>query len=258
MSTDVLADKRREMVDRQIAGRGITDRAVQDAMRTVPREAFVPEAHAEFAYDDTPLPIEEEQTISQPYIVALMTSALELSPHDRVLEVGAGSGYAAAVLSRIAAAVYAIERHVVLAELARRRLRELGYDNVEIRHGDGTMGWLEHAPYDGIAVAAGGPSVPATLREQLAVGGRLVIPVGTTPRDQQLIRVTRTSERDYRQESLGAVRFVPLIGAQGWADAEPRPAVAAAVPSSSAWRLDVTDGLSSRADEPRDALRRKG
>ena len=258
MSTDVLADKRREMVDRQIAGRGITDRAVQDAMRTVPREAFVPEAQAEFAYDDTPLPIEEEQTISQPYIVALMASALELSPHDRVLEVGAGSGYAAAVLSRIAAAVYAIERHAVLAELARRRLSELGYDNVEIRHGDGTMGWLEHAPYDGIAVAAGGPSVPETLRQQLAVGGRLVIPVGTTPRDQQLIRVTRTSERDYRHESLGAVRFVPLIGAQGWADAEPRPAVAAAVPWSSAWRVDVIDGLSSRADEPRDALRRKG
>jgi protein-L-isoaspartate(D-aspartate) O-methyltransferase len=229
--TTGLADKRREMVDRQIAGRGITDRAVLDAMRTVPREAFVPAAQAEFAYDDTPLPIEAEQTISQPYIVALMASALELTHDDRVLEVGAGSGYAAAVLSRIAAEVYAIERHAVLAELARRRLHTLAYDNVEVRYGDGTMGWPEHAPYDGIAVAAGGPSVPETLRQQLAVGGRLVIPVGTTPRDQQLIRVTRISERDYREESLGAVRFVPLIGAQGWADDDPRPAVAAAAPS---------------------------
>jgi len=232
MSIDVLADKRREMVDRQIAGRGITDHAVLDAMRVVPREAFVPEAQAEFAYDDTPLPIEAAQTISQPYIVALMASALELSPDDRVLEVGAGSGYAAAVLSRIAGEVHAIERHAMLAELARRRLRELGYDNAEVRHGDGTMGWPAHAPYDGIAVAAGGPSVPETLRQQLAVGGRLVIPVGTTPRDQQLIRVTRTSERDYREESLGAVRFVPLIGAQGWADDDPPPAVAAAAPSA--------------------------
>jgi protein-L-isoaspartate(D-aspartate) O-methyltransferase len=227
---ELMADKRREMVARQIAPRGITDRAVLDAMRTVPREAFVPETQAEFAYDDTPLPIEAGQTISQPYIVALMAAALELSPTDRVLEVGAGSGYAAAILSRMAAEVYAIERHAELAELACRRLRELGYDNVEVRHGDGTMGWPEHAPYHGIAVAAGGPSVPETLREQLAVGGRLVIPVGTTPRDQQLIRVTRTSERDYREESLGAVRFVPLIGAQGWADNQPRPAMTAAAP----------------------------
>jgi protein-L-isoaspartate(D-aspartate) O-methyltransferase len=227
MSTDVLVDTRHHMVDTQIAGRGITDPGVLQAMRTVPREVFVPEPQAEFAYEDTPLPIEEEQTISQPYVVALMAEALELAPGDRVLEIGAGSGYAAAVLSRIAAEVYAIERHAALAELARRRLHHLGYDNVHVVHGDGTLGWPEHAPYTAIVVAAGAPSVPDALREQLAVGGRLVIPVGATPRDQQLLRVTRTGEHQYRQEQLGAVRFVPLIGTQGWAEPERRRSIAA-------------------------------
>src|SRR6266540_6508670 len=222
---DTFASRRERMVEQQIAGRGIRDRAVLEAMRAVPREFFVPESAVEFAYRDTPLPIEEGQTISQPYIVALMAAALRLTPRDRVLEIGAGSGYAAAVLSRIAAEVYAIERHAALAELASRRMRKLGYDNVHIVHGDGTLGWPEHAPYDAIVVAAGGPSVPEALRAQLAIGGRLVIPVGATPRAQELVRVTRIGQNEYRQEELGAVQFVPLIGAQGWEDRAPAPAI---------------------------------
>jgi protein-L-isoaspartate(D-aspartate) O-methyltransferase len=204
------------MVQSQIASRGVRDRRVLDALLAVPREAFVPERLHEFAYDDTALPIEEEQTISQPYIVALMAEALEIGPDDRVLEVGAGSGYAAAVLSRIAREVYAIERHQTLADLARERMRRLGYANVHIAHGDGTLGWPGHAPYDAIAVAAGGPDVPPALRSQLAPGGRLVIPIGTDPRLQELVRVRRTGPDDFKRESLGAVRVVPLVGAQGW------------------------------------------
>jgi protein-L-isoaspartate(D-aspartate) O-methyltransferase len=188
-------------------------------MSTVPREVFLPERLAEFAYDDTPLPIEEEQTISQPYIVALMAEALELEPGQRVLEVGAGSGYAAAVLSRVVGDdgdVHAIERHATLADLASERMRRLGYDNVHVRHGDGTLGWPEHAPYDAIAVAAGGPDVPPALKQQLAIGGRLVIPVGTDPRLQELVRIRRTGQDRFERENLGGVRFVPLVGAQGW------------------------------------------
>jgi len=209
-------NQRRDMVQRQIAGRGVRDRRVLDALLAVPREAFLPERLHEFAYDDTALPIEEQQTISQPYIVALMAEALEIGPDDRVLEVGAGSGYAAAVLSRIAREVYAIERHRALAELARERMQRLGYTNVHIVHGDGTLGWTEHAPYDAIAVAAGGPDVPPALRSQLASGGRLVIPIGTDPRLQELVRLRRTGPDEFKRESLGAVRFVPLVGAQGW------------------------------------------
>jgi protein-L-isoaspartate(D-aspartate) O-methyltransferase len=216
--------RRQAMVRRQIAERGVRDRRVLDAMNTVPRETFVPERLAEFAYDDTPLPIEEEQTISQPYIVALMAEALELQPGQRVLEVGAGSGYAAAVLSRIADEVYAIERHAILAELAQERMRRLGYGNVHVRHGDGTLGWPEHAPYDAIAVAAGGPEVPPALKQQLAIGGRLVIPVGTDPRLQELVRIRRVGPDRFETENLGGVRFVPLVGAQGWkGDGDLRP-----------------------------------
>jgi len=211
---------RDEMVRRQIAARGVRDRRVLEAMRTVPREVFVPERLAELAYDDTPLPIGEEQTISQPYVVALMAEALELGPADKVLEIGAGSGYAAAVLSRIAREVWAIERHEPLARQARERMRRLGYSNVHIIHGDGTLGWPEHAPYDGIVVAAGGPEVPQALLDQLAVGGRLVIPIGPDPRTQSLIRVRRREDGTYAREDLGAVRFVPLIGAQGWQEPE--------------------------------------
>ena len=204
------------MVDEQIAARGVSDPAVLDAMRAVPREMFVPASTVEFAYEDSPIPIEEGQTISQPYVVALMAEALELNSRDRVLEIGAGSGYAAAVLSRIAAEVYAIERHAVLAELATSHLRDFGYHNVHVVHGDGTLGLATHAPYGAIIVAAGGPSVPEALRSQLAIGGRLVIPVGATQRAQELVRVRRIGEHEWRQENLGAVQFVPLIGAQGW------------------------------------------
>lgn len=207
---------REEMVRRQIAARGVRDRQVLEAMRTVPREVFVPERLAEFAYDDTPLPIGEEQTISQPYVVALMAEALELGPADKVLEIGAGSGYAAAVLSRIAREVRAVERHEVLARRARERMERLGYSNVHIMHGDGTLGWPEHAPYDAIVVAAGGPEVPRALLDQLAEGGRLVIPIGPDPRTQSLVRIRRRADGSCAREDLGAVRFVPLIGAQGW------------------------------------------
>jgi protein-L-isoaspartate(D-aspartate) O-methyltransferase len=207
---------RTRMVDTQIAARGVCDDLVLDAMRTVPRERFVEGRLAQFAYDDTPLPIEEGQTISQPYIVALMAEALDLNPDCRVLEIGAGSGYAAAVLGRIASEVYAIERHEVLARHAADRMRDLGYDNVRVRHGDGTLGWPEQAPFDAIAVAAGGPEVPRSLLQQLAIGGRLVIPIGSEPRSQQLVRVRRTGENTFEREFLGAVQFVPLIGAEGW------------------------------------------
>lgn len=207
---------RNHMVDRQIAVRGVRDPRVLEAMRTVPREAFVPEHLAEFAYDDSPLPIAEEQTISQPYVVALMAEALEIRPEDKVLEIGAGSGYAAAVLSRLGREVYAVERHESLAREAEERLARLGYSNVHVHHGDGTLGWPEHAPYDAIVVAAGGPDVPPALLDQLAEGGRLVIPIGPDPRNQDLVRVRRLAEGGTTREVLGPVRFVPLIGAQGW------------------------------------------
>ncbi|HEU5058074.1 MAG TPA: protein-L-isoaspartate(D-aspartate) O-methyltransferase [Kofleriaceae bacterium] len=216
------SDERRAMVQRQIARRGIRDERVLAALREVPREAFVSDELAEFAYDDTPLPIEAGQTISQPYIVALMIEALRPSPGDRVLEIGAGSGYAAAVLSRAVGEVFAVERHGELAELARSRLAALGYQNVRLRHGDGSLGWAEHAPYQGIVVAAGGPSIPRALLDQLAVGGRLVMPVGPS-RLQQLIRVTRTGDTEYVREDLSDVRFVPLIGEQGWSDPLSQP-----------------------------------
>jgi protein-L-isoaspartate(D-aspartate) O-methyltransferase len=207
---------RKEMVDRQIAARDVRDERVLEALRTVPREAFVPERLAEFAYDDMPLPIGEEQTISQPFVVALMAEALEIRPGDKVLEIGAGSGYAAAVLSRLAREVWTVERHPSLAREARERMARLGYRNVHVLHGDGTLGWPEHAPYDAIVVAAGGPEVPQALLDQLAVGGRLVIPIGPDLRTQNLVRVRRRADGSVVREDLGGVRFVPLIGAQGW------------------------------------------
>jgi protein-L-isoaspartate(D-aspartate) O-methyltransferase len=216
-----LEEQRRRLVRGQLCGRGITDPAVVEAFSNVRREAFLPPEMAEFAYQDTPLPIEKGQTISQPYIVALMTEALELKPRDRVLEVGTGSGYAAAILGAIAREVYTVERHAELAEQAARRLQAEGFDNVFVFHGDGTLGWPDHAPYDAIVVAAGGPEVPQPLLDQLAIGGRLVIPVGEEKNLQKLIRVTRTATGGYQREDLGDVRFVPLIGAQGWLDGEP-------------------------------------
>jgi protein-L-isoaspartate(D-aspartate) O-methyltransferase len=211
-----LSHQRDRMVDIQIARRGITVRHVLEAMRRVLREKFVPEELAEFAYEDSPLPIEAGQTISQPYIVALMIEAAEIKPGDRVLEIGAGSGYAAAVMSTIADQVYTIERHPELAELARRRFERLGYDNIQVRTGDGTFGWPEAAPFDAILAAAGGPRIPEPLRAQLALGGRLVMPVGESQESQRLVKVTRTGENDSRTQELGAVAFVPLIGTHGW------------------------------------------
>jgi protein-L-isoaspartate(D-aspartate) O-methyltransferase len=205
------------MVATQISRRGVRDPRVLAAMRAVPREEFIRADLAEFAYEDTPLPIEEGQTISQPYIVALMAEAGELQPSDRVLEIGTGSGYAAAVLAEIVDRVYSIERHEPLARSAAERLSHLGYENVRVFCGDGTMGWPEEAPFDAIIVAAGGPEVPEALRQQLSMGGRLVIPVGEDPRTQELVRVRRTDEQAYRMETLGQVQFVPLIGSAGWA-----------------------------------------
>jgi protein-L-isoaspartate(D-aspartate) O-methyltransferase len=207
---------RTRMVDTQLSRRGIEDRRVLDAFAQVPRERFVPADMVRYAYEDAALPIAEDQTISQPYVVAMTVDALALEGGERVLDVGTGSGYAAAILSRLAAEVYSIERIAPLADEARQRLQALGYDNVEVRHGDGTLGWPEHAPYDAIAVAASGPEVPPALVEQLAQNGRLVMPVG--PRDGQvLLRIIRTPD-GLKEEFLSEVRFVPLIGAQGWAE----------------------------------------
>jgi protein-L-isoaspartate(D-aspartate) O-methyltransferase len=208
--------RERERLVAQIEREGIGNPAVLDALRHVPREAFVPPELRPVAYQDSALPIGREQTISQPFVVALMTAALELRSSDRVLEIGAGSGYAAAVLAMIAQEVYTVERDQELAETARERLRTLGFANVHVLHADGTRGWPEHAPYQAITVAAGGPDVPQPLRDQLAIGGRLVIPVGRKASQQQLIRVRKIAEDDYRQEDLGNVRFVPLVGAAGW------------------------------------------
>jgi len=211
-------DLRKQMIDYQLAARGLHDQTVLDAVSAVPREEFVPKDLVEFAYNDSPLPIAARQTISQPYIVALMTAALELKPGDSALEVGTGSGYAAAVLAEIVDNVYTIERHKILADTARIRLQELGYKNIQVLYGDGTLGWPEYAPFDAIVVAAGGPDVPETLKKQLSIGGRLVIPVGTSLQTQKLLRVRRIGEDEYQQEDLGSVRFVPLIGAAGWED----------------------------------------
>ncbi|GLV21712.1 hypothetical protein TomMM35A_15690 [Sphingobium sp. TomMM35A] len=213
---------RQMMVEQQIIRRGVGDLRLWAAMRAVPRERFVPEDVRSLAYEDRPLPVEAGQTISQPYIVARMIEAGAISPEDRVLEVGAGSGYAAAVMSRLAAHVFAVERIAELAALAERRMKALGYDNVSIGLGDGTAGWAEKAPFDAILVAAGGPGVPPPLREQLAIGGRLVMPVGDGG-EQQLVRLIRKDEEEFDLTVLEAVRFVPLIGAHGWKDANADP-----------------------------------
>jgi len=207
---------RERMVKRQIAGRGVRSERVLKAMRKVPRERFLPRGQGVFAYDDSPLPIGDGQTISQPYIVAYMAECLALEGGEKVLEIGTGSGYAAAVLAEIAAEVYTIERIEGLATMARTVLDGLGYTNVHVRCGDGTLGWPEEAPYDGIVVSAGGPDVPDTLKHQLKTGGRLVIPIGRSKAYQELIRVTRVAEDDFQTEDLLPVRFVPLVGEEGW------------------------------------------
>lgn len=207
---------RERMVEEQIVDRGVHDQRVLAALREVPRERFVPAELANRAYVDAPLPVAEGQTISQPYIVALMIEALALRPDDRVLDVGTGSGYAAAVMGRMVAEVYGIERHAALVDYARERFKALAYDNIRLRQGDGTLGWPEQAPFDAIMVAAAGPRIPAALSAQLIEGGRLVMPVGPEGGVQSLIRLTRAGPDAWGRETLCDVRFVPLIGNQGW------------------------------------------
>jgi protein-L-isoaspartate(D-aspartate) O-methyltransferase len=200
------------MVREQIAARGICDPALLEAMRTIPREQFVSADLADQAYEDRPLPIAAGQTISQPYIVALMIEAAGVGRGSRVLEVGAGSGYAAAVIGWMAAEVIAVERHFKLAQLARDRMAELGLSNVAIVHGDGTRGWPEGAPYDAIVTAAAGERVPDALIDQLATGGRLVMPIGAVDAPQRLVSLTKEWDGRLTWQELGPVRFVPLIG----------------------------------------------
>lgn len=202
------------MVREQLVPRRINDSRVLQAMATVPRHAFVPIELLDQAYADRALPIDEEQTISQPYIVALMAQALRLHGPERVLEVGAGSGYSAAILAYLAQTVISLERHARLAAGASQRLRELHYTNIQIIHADGSIGWLAGAPYDAISVPAGAPDVPQALLEQLAKDGRLVIPVGEG-HNQRLLRITRGRFGTHTSD-LGPVRFVPLIGQAGW------------------------------------------
>lgn len=197
------------MVELQIASRGIRDPRILAAMRDVPRDAFVPPGLRQFAYEDRPLPIAAGQTISQPYIVAVMLRLAAIEPGARVLEVGAGSGYAAAVMAQIADEIFAIERHGELVEQAGAALARLGYENIRLRCGDGTKGWPDEAPFDAIVVSAGGRRVPQALKAQLAHGGRLVIPVGNG--QQRLVRVTREDDGEFTTEEFEPVNFVPLV-----------------------------------------------
>ncbi len=214
---DRYVKQRTRMVDSQIRSRGIGDQRVLKVMETIPRHLFVDEALRDQAYNDNPLPIDERQTISQPYIVALMTEALNLKGNEKVLELGTGSGYQTAILAELAERVFSIERIAPLASGARKILDSLNYYNVAIRVGDGTYGWKEESPFDAIIVTAGAPDIPRTLVEQLVVGGRLVIPIGGR-HSQALIKLTRLSEdiNNLKKEDLGGCRFVDLIGDHGW------------------------------------------
>ena len=207
-------EQRRDMVERQLRRNGIRDERVLAAMGAVPREAFVPPNQQPYTYVDGALPIEHGQSISQPYMVALMTEALELAGPERVLEIGTGTGYQVAVLAALCEQVYSVERIAELAETARQRLASLGVDNAEITVGDGTLGWPEHAPYNGIIVTAGAPRAPEPLVEQLADGGRLVIPVGD--RFTQMLIAYTKQPGALRERNLCACKFVPLLGAYGW------------------------------------------
>jgi protein-L-isoaspartate(D-aspartate) O-methyltransferase len=214
LTEELFEENRMKMVDSHLIPRGIIDQKVLRSMLTVPRHLFVPDQLKEFAYEDRPLPIAAGQTISQPYIVAMMVQALELKTPARVLEIGTGSGYGAAVLAKIATAVFTVERHQSLADEARQRLADLNYDNIKIKVGDGSEGWVEEAPFEGIVVAAAAPDIPRTLLNQLATCGYLVIPVGEREW-QELLRIRRNPDGSYITENLGAVRFVPLIGKEG-------------------------------------------
>jgi protein-L-isoaspartate(D-aspartate) O-methyltransferase len=216
----VFAERRREMVDRQLRSRGIRDPRVLAAIEKVPRHLFVPPELREEAYNDQPLPIGAEQTISQPYMVASMTELLELAAGDRALEIGAGSGYQTAILAELTAEVHTVEKHPGLAAAAAERLARLGYANAHVHTGDGTLGWPEAAPYTAILVTAAAPFLPPPLVQQLADGGRLVLPLGAAD-TQAVVRVRRRG-RDIATESLYACRFVPLLGRYGWREEDPR------------------------------------
>jgi protein-L-isoaspartate(D-aspartate) O-methyltransferase len=205
---------RRSMAANQLEARGIRNPRVLEAMQRVPRHLFVPENIRDRAYDDCPLPIGEGQTISQPFMVAWMTELLDPGEEDRVLEIGTGSGYQTAVLCELAGEVFSIEQHASLAREAERRLRDLGYDNFHIRVGDGTLGWPEEAPFDGIMVTAGAPSIPEPLLEQLADGGKLVIPVG--PSGMQMLTAVTRRGGEFETREEGTCVFVPLVGKHGW------------------------------------------
>ncbi|MCA1961397.1 MAG: protein-L-isoaspartate(D-aspartate) O-methyltransferase [Desulfomonile sp.] len=211
-----LTAARHKMVQQQLVARGISDRAVLSAMREVPRHLFVDQALLDEAYDDNPLPIGNGQTISQPYMVAIMTELLDLTGKERVLEIGTGSGYQAAVLSRLCQWVFTVERIARLSERARKIIQECGYDNITFLVGDGSRGWPDAAPFDGIIVTAGAPKIPNVLVEQLADGGRLVIPVGDRF-SQTLKRVVKIDDRT-RVENHTGCRFVDLVGTHGWSD----------------------------------------
>jgi protein-L-isoaspartate(D-aspartate) O-methyltransferase len=214
MTEDIFDAERQRMVERQIAARGVSDPRVLAAMQKVPRHRFIPSHLWDQAYGDYPLPIGEDQTISQPYIVALMSEMLELQEMDKVLEIGTGSGYQAAILAELAVQVYTIDRVAMLLAKAEQILNEMGYANIKTRVGDGTLGWPEEMPFEAIIVTAGAPQVPRPLTEQLSLGGRLVIPVGDTW-SQTLTRVRKTKD-GLKFEYHGGCRFVRLIGKYGW------------------------------------------
>ncbi len=206
---------RRRMIEQQIVARGITDQRVLEAMLAIPRHLFVEAGLQSHAYGDASLPIGEKQTISQPYMVAAMTAALELKGDERILEIGTGSGYQTAVLSKLVKRVYSVERIAILASRARKILDQLQMSNINIKVGDGTIGWRDQAPFAGILVAAGSPDVPAKYLEQLEIGGKLVLPIGDQEQ-QILMRIVRKDEDRFEREQLMGCRFVPLIGEQGW------------------------------------------
>ena len=218
MNSKDMTAARERMVKQQLRARGIHDHRVLSAMSVVPREEFVHRRIRDVAYADSPLPIAAGQTISQPYIVALMIEALELEGGERVLEIGTGSGYAAALLGQIAEEVDTIERIPELAEHAEQLLRSPRYRNVHVHCGDGTLGWPAKAPFDAIVVSAGGPQAPPSLQAQLVVGGRIVIPIGSDATNQHLVRITRQSQTQFITKRIAPVRFVPLIGDEGWKD----------------------------------------
>jgi protein-L-isoaspartate(D-aspartate) O-methyltransferase len=214
MKNDPFARERENMVSVQIAGRGIVDERILDAMRTIPRHNFVPKENQQNAYEDFPLPIGYQQTISQPYIVAFMTNILDLQGNDQVLEVGTGSGYQAAVLSLLVKKVHTLERIPELADKARQTLQELGVKNVEVHEGDGSMGWPQDAPYQAILVTAAAPAAPQALLDQLDIGARMIIPVGG--QFHQVLELWRREKEGLKSEAILPVAFVPLKGKQGW------------------------------------------